>query len=522
MLDIGFMGFLIEQRGEIFEQTLEHLWLTLIALFFAIVISVPLGILMTRKPRMARPILTIANVVQTIPSLALLGFMIPLLGIGVLPAIVALFLYAILPILRNTYTGISEVDPSIKEAAIGMGMTDLQSLTKVELPIALPTLFAGIKTATVINIGVATLAALIGAGGLGVFIFRGIALNNTNMILAGAIPAAVLALLFNAGLGLIQKRLQTGKRHLVLPALTILIIFTGVFAYEVLSKSGSRFKAGFPSEFIHREDGYNGLASLYDLKMDVIEMDIGLMYDAINNKKVDLVSGFSTDGRIEAFDLVALDDDKSYFPPYHAAPLIRNQVMREHPEIANALSRLSGRISDKQMASMNYLVDEGKKNTKEVAESFLDSIEFNTGRYSSGDGDIIIGSKNFTESFILAEVFKIIIENYTVFDVELKLGFGGTKLVFDALVNEEIDLYPEYTGTGLLVLLPGDNSLKKIIYDRDIVYDYVNDQFKEHYDLTWLSPLGFNNTHAMVMRKAHAKELNIKSISDLSDYLKSK
>ena len=155
---------------------------------------------------------------QTIPSVALLGFLLPLLGIGVVPAIVALFLYALLPIVRNTSTGIEEVDEFVREAARGMGMSDIQILTKVELPLAVPVIFAGIRTATVINVGVATLCALIASGGLGEFIFRGIALNNVNMILAGAIPAAMLAMFFDFVLGILQKFIRQLIKPVLIPS----------------------------------------------------------------------------------------------------------------------------------------------------------------------------------------------------------------------------------------------------------------------------------------------------------------
>jgi osmoprotectant transport system permease protein len=177
---------------------------------FAVAIGVPLGILVTRRPALRRWVLGAANVVQTVPSLALFGFLIPVPiigGIGGRTAIVALTLYALLPILRNTYTGITGVDPAVLEAARGMGMTSGQMLRRVELPLAMGVILAGIRVATVISIGVATIAAAIGAGGLGDFIFRGVAMVNNQVILAGAIPAAILALLADVSLGWAEKRL---------------------------------------------------------------------------------------------------------------------------------------------------------------------------------------------------------------------------------------------------------------------------------------------------------------------------
>lgn len=175
----------------------EHLQLTFISLFIANLIAIPLGILLTRHKKWAEPVIGVTAVFQTIPSLALLGFMIPLLGIGSMPAIIALTIYGLLPILRNTYTGITGVAPAAVEAGAGMGMTSLQVLFMVELPMALPVIMAGVRTATVLIVGVATLAALIGAGGLGDLIFRGIAMANSSLILAGALPAAFLAIVFD-------------------------------------------------------------------------------------------------------------------------------------------------------------------------------------------------------------------------------------------------------------------------------------------------------------------------------------
>src|SRR6476619_6899138 len=202
---LNLWQFMVQQSGKLADQTLTHIGLTFISLLIAIAIGLPLGILIAGKKNWAGWVLGFAGVLQTIPSIALLGFMIPLLGIGPLPAITALFLYALLPIIRNTYTGIKEVNPSITEAATAMGFSKWQTLTKVELPLAFPVILAGIRTATVINVGVATLAAYIAAGGLGEFIFGGISLNNTNMILAGAIPAALLAILFDFLLSRVQK-----------------------------------------------------------------------------------------------------------------------------------------------------------------------------------------------------------------------------------------------------------------------------------------------------------------------------
>jgi len=205
-----FGDFFWVRRAEIFALTGEHVLIVLASTLLAVVIGVPLGVALTRRPRLARPVLGFANVVQTIPSLALFGFLIPLPlvgGIGARTAIAALVVYALLPILRNTYTGILSVDPAVVESATGLGMTPRQRLRQVELPLALPVVLAGVRIATVISIGLATIAAAIGAGGLGVLIYRGVAIVDHRLILAGAVPAALLALAADAGLGLVERRL---------------------------------------------------------------------------------------------------------------------------------------------------------------------------------------------------------------------------------------------------------------------------------------------------------------------------
>jgi osmoprotectant transport system permease protein len=203
--------FFIEHREEILSATLDHVWLVLIAMLIAIAISVPLGMFIVYHKVLRTLALGIASVLQTIPSLALFGFLIPIPfigGIGKRTAIVALVLYALLPILRNAYVGLTSIDPAILESAEAMGMTRGQIMFRVRFPLALSVILAGIRTATVLTIGVATIAAAIGAGGLGSFIFRGVALVNDALLLAGAIPAALLAILADFLLGLIERRLR--------------------------------------------------------------------------------------------------------------------------------------------------------------------------------------------------------------------------------------------------------------------------------------------------------------------------
>jgi osmoprotectant transport system permease protein len=207
--------FFSQFGGEIGTLTLEHLWLTGAAMLLAALIAVPVGIWLTRRPRWAKPVITVANVLQTIPSLAMFGFLLPLPWLGdraARIAIVALTAYALLPILRNTYAGIRGIDPAVIEVARALGLTDWQLLFKVELPLAASFLLAGLRTATVTCVGIATIAAAVGAGGLGELIFRGVASVDNRLVLAGAIPAALLALAADAGLGLLERRFQVGSR----------------------------------------------------------------------------------------------------------------------------------------------------------------------------------------------------------------------------------------------------------------------------------------------------------------------
>jgi len=207
---MNVVQFYAEHSGEVLGLIGQHLYLVAISTSVAIAVGLPVGIALTRRPRWRGPVLGLANVVQTIPSLALFGFLIPLPligGIGARTAVVALVLYGLLPIVRNTYTGITGVDPAVREAGRGMGMTDRQLLLMVDLPLALGVILAGVRIATVVNVGTATIAAAIGAGGLGVYIFRGVAMVNDALILAGALPAALMALAADGLLGLAERRL---------------------------------------------------------------------------------------------------------------------------------------------------------------------------------------------------------------------------------------------------------------------------------------------------------------------------
>jgi osmoprotectant transport system permease protein len=208
---MNFFRFILQNHEQVLELTWEHIFLVSISILLAVLAGIPLGIMIARWPKWNKPVLGFANIIQTIPSLALFGFLLPVPWLGERVerlAILALTLYALLPVIRNTYTGIRGVDPAVVEAGRGMGMTDRQLLLQVELPLALSVILSGVRVAVVMLVGLATIAAAIGAGGLGEFIFRGLAMVNNQLILAGAVPAAILALSADVGLGWLERRLK--------------------------------------------------------------------------------------------------------------------------------------------------------------------------------------------------------------------------------------------------------------------------------------------------------------------------
>ncbi|MBS1664670.1 MAG: ABC transporter permease/substrate-binding protein [Bacteroidetes bacterium] len=495
-------SFMQQQSAKLLQQTIQHIGLTFISLFITVLIGIPLGIYITRNKKAAGIILGFAGVLQTIPSIALLGFLIPLLGIGPIPAITALFLYALLPVIRNTYTGIEGVDPGVKEAALAMGMTGMQRLLKVDLVLAFPVIMAGIRTATVINVGVGTLAAYIAAGGLGEFIFGGIALNNTNMILAGAIPAAILAIALDFLLSLVQKMGNKVRRT----ALVLLpLISLGFSSFYVLPLGySSRLLAGFTPEFMGRKDGDIGLRSIYGLDIRTV-----------------VISGYSTDGRLKAYDLLTLEDDKKIFPPYYAAPVIRKDALAKYPELGPVLDKLSGRINDSIMTDLNYRVEYLNQSPEQCARDFLVAQGLYKAPRNGNKGVVRLGSKIFPEQYILTDMYAMLIQGYTDLQVSSKTGLGGTKICFEALTHNQIDCYPEYTGTALLAILqPSAEEISRLTPSRDSVYNYVRQKFDSQYQLSWLQPIGFNNAYALMMRRSQAQQLEIKTISDLTRYLK--
>ncbi|HEY0273803.1 MAG TPA: glycine betaine ABC transporter substrate-binding protein, partial [Chitinophaga sp.] len=377
---------------------------------------------------------------------------------------------------------------------------------------------AGIRTATVINVGVATLAAYIGAGGLGEFIFGGIALNNVGMMLAGAIPAALLAILFDWGLSRLQF-LQGRKVRRALYLLPLAFLALASFYVWPVTLKG-RLLAGFTAEFMGRHDGNLGLQEVYHLNIRTVVLNDMILYKAAYDKKVDVISGSTTDGRVKAYDLTILQDDRHIFPPYFAAPVALQETLDKYPDLTPALNKLSGIINDSIMRALNYRVDFLKEPPETVARNFLASQHLLQPPGNGSEGTITVGAKMFGDGYLLAHIYALLIPGYTRLKAVTKTGLGGTKICFDALMNKQIDLYPEYTGTGLLVLLQvPQKQIDAIITDPQKVYDYVSTEFMRQFHIKWLSPIGFNNTYALMMRRQQAKDLHIRSITDLQHYL---
>lgn len=514
---MNFWQFLQQNWNELLTHVGDHLTLVLISTLIAVVIGIPTGILLTRKKALQSPVLGIANVMQTIPSLALFGFLIPLPfigGIGARTAIVALVVYALLPIIRNTVTGILGVDRNVREAAVAMGMTDTQILKQVELPLAMTVILTGVRVAMVISVGVTTIAAAVGAGGLGVYIFRGLRQYDNNLLLAGAVPAALMALAADFSLGLLEKRFSVeGKPkkrrgfpyQAAIVALILVGLLGGVGVWRLMrgrasSESGERvviaskdftesvllaeiaaqalesrgvaverqyelggnlphdaltagridlypeytgtaytailrhppitdprtvydqvkreyaerfnvevgmplgfentfailvrgaearrlklktisdavsharkWRAGFGQDFMTRADGYPGFSKAYGLKFSSQprEMDLSLTYIALASNNVDLIAGNSTEGRIAALDLVQLEDDRHYFPPYEAVYLVRKPSLTRVPALQEVGSKLANSISTEEMRRMNYEVDANKRAPAEVVREWL-------------------------------------------------------------------------------------------------------------------------------------------------------
>ncbi|HZI19703.1 MAG TPA: ABC transporter permease/substrate-binding protein [Pyrinomonadaceae bacterium] len=388
---MSFLDFMRENWRDVLALTGEHVWLVLVSTLLAVGLGVPLGLLLTRRAALKRPVLAAANVLQTVPSLALFGLLIPLPlvgGIGARAAVVALVLYALLPVIRNTVAGVEGVDRGVREAAVGMGMTDWQVLRQVELPLAAPVLLAGVRVATVISVGVATIAAAIGAGGLGTYIFRGLRQYDNNLILAGAVPAALLSLLADAGLGLVEKRLGPARR----PARPT--------------------------------------------------------------------------------------------TPEGAAP-----------------AGATGRARLRRLARASF------------ALAAAGAVTFCAVWFSRREAraDLVVGSKDFTESVILAELLAQELEARG-----LKVGRAyelGGQLAHDSLAAGRVDAYPEYTGTSYTAILKHPP-----VTDPRRVFEQVRREYAERFRLEVSDPLGFSNDFAILVRGDEARRLGLKTVSDAAPH----
>jgi osmoprotectant transport system permease protein len=499
------LQFWSSHASELRGLFMQHVLLVGLSTLAAIVLGVPIGILAAKRPRAGSPIVWLANVAQTIPSLAMFGFLLPLPfigGLGARVAILVLILYALLPIIRTTAAGLRSVDPALVEAGTALGMTPRQLLREVELPLALPSMVAGIRVAAVIGVGTATIAAAVGAGGLGEYIFRGLAMVDPTVILAGAIPSALLALALDAILTAVERALRSNASHRVRVAGIVLFVvlvtaaavaatlgrgadgairvgsknfteqvilgeliaqaiethtplrverrlnlggtficdralragdidvyveysgtaqsailhdppdtdprrvlaavraryadagitvldplgFENTFAMLVRGDDARRlglktisdvaaktagWRAGFGYEFLQRADGYPGLARTYGLRFGgpPTAMDLSLIYRALASRQVDFIAGDATSGLVEAYGLVMLEDDRHYFPPYDAVPLVRAAVLLAHPPLRDALASL--RITVADMRRMNHAVDAGHRDPADVAREFL-------------------------------------------------------------------------------------------------------------------------------------------------------
>ena len=499
------MKLLTEDFKFFTNLTIEHVLISLLAISIASVLGIILGIIISEYRRFSGLILGTVNILYTIPSIALLGFFITITGVGNTTALIALIIYALLPIIRSTYTGIVNINPLIIEASEGMGSTKLQQLFKVKLPLALPVLMSGIRNMVTMTIALAGIASFVGAGGLGVAIYRGITTNNSAMTFLGSLLIALLALIFDFILGIMEKRLTNHKRtkykvnfKLVILGLFIIIFgayfslnskkdktiniatkpmtegyilgqmltelieqdtdlkvnmttgvgggtsniqpamvkgefdlypeYTGTSWEAVLKKEGSYDESKFDElqkeykekynleyvnlygfnntyglavnkdiaekynlktysdlatvsnnlifgaeyDFFEREDGYKELQKVYNMNFKKqIDMDIGLKYQAMKDKKIDVMVIFTTDGQLAISDVVVLEDDKKMYPSYRAGTVVRSEILSEYPELKPVLEKLNNILDDKTMADLNYQVESEGKKPEDVAREYL-------------------------------------------------------------------------------------------------------------------------------------------------------
>jgi osmoprotectant transport system permease protein len=515
------MEFLLAHRAELWLRLAEHLELTAASVAIAVLAGIPLGVLARRRPRLEGVVLGAAGVLQTVPSLAMLSLLLVLLAalpalpffgrvraIGAPPALIALTLYALLPIIRNAAAGLRGVPAAALEAADGLGMTRAQRLRLVELPLAMPVIVAGIRTAAVTGVGITTLAAFIGAGGLGEFINRGLYLSQHRLILLGALPAAWLALILDGALGWSEAALERGPQ--AAPARRRA---RRGFLLVAVPAAAVPLRAAFTGEFIERPDGLPGLQRAYGLRFtEVRDMEAALMYEALSRGAVDVISAYSTDGRLQAYGVRLLVDDRSFFPPYEAAPVVREAALRKFPGLEETLNLLAGRLDEATMRRLNDEVDERKRSPEVVAREFLRRAGLLGTRTPSKDGPALaIGTKAFTEGVLLGQLMTQLVESRLGLRVERRFNLGGTMIVHDALKAGEIDVYAEYTGTALTAILglPSES-------DRAAAYARVAREYPPRFGARWLKPFGFNNTYALGVREADAKARGWRTIGDLA------
>lgn len=531
--------FLLARRAELWLRLGEHLALTVGSVGLAVLVGVPLGALAARRPRLRDAALAAAGVLQTVPSLAMLSLLLvvlaalpelPLIGrvraIGAPPALVALTLYALLPIIRNTVAGLRGVPEAALEAADGLGMTARQRLRLVELPLAMPVILAGVRTAAVIGVGVTTLSAFIGAGGLGEFINRGLYLSQHRLILLGALPAAWLALVLDQALGWAESALERGpgarpERRRALVGLAAVSAPAAAAAVLLALAPAERpggalasvpLRAGFTGEFIERPDGLKGLERAYGVKFaEVRGMEASLMYGALSRGAVDVISAYSTDGRLRAHRVRLLEDDRAFFPPYEAAPVVREEALRRVEGLAATLELLSGSLDEEAMRALNHEVDERKRVPRAVAREFLARRGLLGTRVPAKDAPVlVVGTKAFTEGVLLGHLMAELVETRLGARVDRRFSLGGTMIVHNALKAGQIDAYAEYTGTALTAIL-GQAS----VGERAAAFDIVAREYPARFGSRWLRPFGFNNTYALGVREADAKARGLRTIGDL-------
>jgi len=315
-----------------------------------------------------------------------------------------------------------------------------------------------------------------------------------------------------------MKKVISIEARLIIIAVVVFTIGVILFTARHFGTATQGLQPAFNAEFLTRPDGYQGLCEHYGFRFPIQpkQMADGLMYKALADGAVDVIDAFSTDGRIPAYNLLVLEDDKQFFPPYYGAPLVRQETLKKFPELEYILNQVAGRLSNKTMQKLNFEVDEHGRIAHDVAHEFLLSQGLIQGDFKLPDDftdRVTIASKEFTEQEIIGELMAILIEANSKIKVIRKLNLGSTMIAFNALKAGDIDLYAEYTGTGLVTVLKRD-----VVSNPDETYRIVKEEFSKRYNLIWLKPFGFNNTYTLTMRKVHAKTLGIETISDLAAY----